>query len=67
MTSKQVNFLKRTIIGITLVIILGTLPKYFFVQPINAHSINNRESIENSLLDSQINHSQLVQQDNSKL
>ena len=62
MTNKQFKFLKRTVIGITLVIILGTLSKHFLVKPINAHSINNQESIKNSLLYSQVNPSQLVQQ-----
>ena len=62
MASKKLNFLKRTFISITLVIILGTLSKHFLVQPIKAHSIDNQETIKNSLLYSQVNPSQLVQQ-----
>ena len=62
MGSKQFNFLKKTFIGIILVIILGILPKHIPIQPINANSINERENIKNSLIYSQVNPQQLIQQ-----
>ena len=62
MASKKYNFLKKTFIGITLVIILGTVPKQLFVQPINAHSISEQENIKNSLIYSQVKPDKLIQQ-----
>lgn len=62
MTSKKIDFLKRTFISITLVIILGILPKKLCLQPSQAHSLANRENNKTSLVYSQVKPDKLIKQ-----
>ncbi len=62
MTSKKNHFFKITFISITLVIILGILPKKLCLQPSQAHSLANRENNKTSLVYSQVKPERLIQQ-----
>ena len=62
MYRNKINFFKRIILGIILVIVFGTLPNNFVIIGTNANATNNPVKIKNTLVNTQVNSSQLVEQ-----
>lgn len=62
MANKKLTFLKKILIGIVLAIILGIVPKQFFVQATNVNSLESPIINKQDSLYSQTNPSQLVKQ-----
>ena len=62
MYHNKINFFKRIILGIILVIILGILSNRFLIIATNANATNNIVNSKNTLVNTQVNPAQLVEQ-----
>ncbi len=60
MYRNKINFFKRIILGIILVIVFGTLPNSFLIISTNANATNNLVNSKNTLFNTQVNSSQLL-------